>query len=78
MMKTAETRNEVTDQPKKKFWEGKVGVTLIDLLVIFVAGMVVATAYYFFQNSNNFAPAAWAVLRPLPIICSFSASAGRF
>ena len=56
MMKTAETRNEVTDQPKKKFWEGKVGVTLIDLLVIFVAGMVVATAYYFFQNSNNFAP----------------------
>lgn len=27
-----------------------------DLLVAVVAGMIVATAYYFFQNSNGFAP----------------------
>ncbi len=29
---------------------------LIDLLVAIVAGLVVATAFYFFQNSNSFAP----------------------
>lgn len=28
----------------------------IDLLTTFVAGMIVATAFYFFQNSNGFAP----------------------
>ncbi len=28
----------------------------IDLLVAVVAGLIVATAFYFFQNSNNFAP----------------------
>ncbi len=28
----------------------------IDLLIAFVAGMIVATAFYFFQNSNGFAP----------------------
>ncbi len=29
---------------------------LVDLLVAVVAGMIVATAFYFFQNSNGFAP----------------------
>ncbi len=29
---------------------------LVDFLIAVFAGMVVATAFYFFQNSNNFAP----------------------
>jgi len=36
---------------KEKFVEYSV-----DLLTTFVAGMIVATAFYFFQNSNGFAP----------------------
>ncbi len=34
----------------------KIKQTIIDILYAVVAGLVVATAYYFFQNSNGFAP----------------------
>ena len=31
-------------------------ILLIDILHVLVAGIIVGTAYYFFQNSNSFAP----------------------
>ena len=38
---------------KKKF---DLKETLFDILVAIVAGLIVGTAYHFFQNSNGFAP----------------------
>ncbi len=34
----------------------KAKILLIDILHVLVAGIIVGTAYYFFQNSNSFAP----------------------
>ena len=53
-------------------------VLLMDILYAIMAGIVVGTAYYFFQNSNGFAPAVLAVWLRLHTIFSITASAGRF
>ncbi len=34
----------------------QVGYVLVDVLIAIVAGLIVSVAYYFFQNSNGFAP----------------------
>ena len=36
---------------KKKLWE-----LISDILYVMIAGVIVGTAYFFFQNSNGFAP----------------------
>lgn len=36
--------------------KNEVKILLIDILHVIVAGIIVGTAYYFFQNSNSFAP----------------------
>lgn len=49
---------------------GLVKDSLLDIATAIGAGSIVAIAYFFFQNSNEFAPGGVGGWQQLPIICS--------
>ena len=48
--------NNTTKQPKKIDYENLLKTWIRDILFACIAGIIVGSAYYFFQNSNGFAP----------------------
>ena len=48
--------NNTTKQPKKIDYESLLRSWIRDILFACIAGIIVGSAYYFFQNSNGFAP----------------------
>ena len=57
--KPCKTRPPHLSHPKKEIImlkQSKIKTLIFDILCAFVAGVIVGTAYHFFQNSNGFAP----------------------
>ena len=54
-MDNPQVNKEIT-QPKKLDYENLVKTWIRDILFACIAGIIVGSAYYFFQNSNGFAP----------------------
>ena len=48
--------NNTTKQPKKIHYENLIKTWIRDIMFACIAGIIVGSAYYFFQNSNGFAP----------------------
>jgi uncharacterized membrane-anchored protein YitT (DUF2179 family) len=48
--------NKAITQPKKINYENLLKTWIRDILFACIAGIIVGSAYYFFQNSNGFAP----------------------
>jgi len=50
----------------------------LDIFTAIIAGLIVGTAYFFFQNSNGFAPGGVGGLATITHYLLADGSAGRF